>query len=96
MVYLYVITLPAVIASVSTSSTSCNDGSDTCFSTSSFKFIKQGLANVSNQLDVLLLYGYPTKIFRILNQNNLIKKINRIKIKEFIQLCQCYGIYLIQ
>ena len=95
MVYLYVITLLAVIAYVSASTTSGNDSSDTCFSTSSFKFIKQGLANISNQLDVLSLYGYPTKNFLILNQNNLIKKINRVKIKEFIQLCQCYGIYLL-
>ena len=50
MVYFYVITLLAVIASVSASSTSGNDGSDTCLSTSSLKFIEQALANITNQL----------------------------------------------
>ena len=50
MVYFYTITLLAVIASVSASSTSDNDGSDTCLSTSSLKFIEQALANISNQL----------------------------------------------
>ena len=85
----------AVIAYVFTSTISGNDSSDTCFSTSSFKFIKESLGNISNQLDMLLLYGYPTKFFCILNQNNLIKKINRVKINEFILLCQCYWIYLV-
>ena len=47
MVYLYVITLLAVITSVTASS---NDGSDTCLSTSSLKFIEQALANISNRL----------------------------------------------
>ena len=50
MVYFYAITLLAVIASVSASTTSGNDGSDTCPSTSSLKFIEQALANISNQL----------------------------------------------
>ena len=50
MVYFYVITLLAVIASVSASSTSGNDSSNTCLSTSSLKFIEQALANISNQL----------------------------------------------
>ena len=50
MTYLYVITLLAVIASVSASSNNGNDGSDTCISTSSFKFIEQALANISKQL----------------------------------------------
>ena len=48
--YLYAITLLAVIACVSASSTSGNDGSDTCLSTSPLKFIEQALANISNQL----------------------------------------------
>ena len=50
MVYFYAVTLLAVIASVSASSTSGNDGSDTCLSTSSLNFIEQALANISNQL----------------------------------------------
>ena len=50
MVYFYAVTLLAVIASVSASCTSGNDGSDTCLSTSSLKFIEQALANISNQL----------------------------------------------
>ena len=50
MVYFYAVTLLAVIASVSASSTSRNDGSDTCLSTSSIKFIEQALANISKQL----------------------------------------------
>ena len=50
MVYFYVITLLAVIAGVSASSNNNNDGSDTCISTSSFKYIEQVLANISNQL----------------------------------------------
>ena len=50
MVYFYVITLLAVIGSISASTTSGNDGSDTCLSTSSLKFIEQALANISNQL----------------------------------------------
>ena len=50
MVYFYAVTLLAVIAGVSASTTSGNDGSDTCLSTSSLKFIEQALANISNQL----------------------------------------------
>ena len=50
MVYFYVITFLAVIASVSASSNSGNDVSNTCLSTSSFKFIEQALANISKQL----------------------------------------------
>ena len=50
MVFFYAVTLLSVIASVSASSTSGNDGSDTCLSTSSLKFIKQVLANISNRL----------------------------------------------
>ena len=51
MVYFYTITLVAVIASVAfTPSVSGKDGSDTCLSTSSLKFIEQALANISNQL----------------------------------------------
>ena len=51
MVCFYTITLVVVIASVAfTGSVSGNDGSDTCLSTSSLKFIKQALANISNQL----------------------------------------------
>ena len=50
MVYFYAITFLAVIASVSASSHSDNDGSNTCLSTSSFKFIEQALANISKQL----------------------------------------------
>ena len=50
MTFFYVITLLTVIASISASSTSDNDGSDTCLSTSSLKFIEQALANISNQL----------------------------------------------
>ena len=50
MVYFYSVTLLAVIASVSASTTNGNDGSDTCLSTSSLKFIEQALANISNQL----------------------------------------------
>ena len=50
MVYFYAVTLLAVIASVSASSHRGNDGSDTCPSTSSLKFIEQALANISNQL----------------------------------------------
>ena len=46
----YAINLLAVIASISANSTSGNDGSDTCLSTSSLKFIEQALANISNQL----------------------------------------------
>ena len=50
MVYFYAVTLLAVIASVSASSHSDNDGSDACLSTSSLKFIEQALANISKQL----------------------------------------------
>ena len=50
MTYFYVITLLGVNASVSGSSTDNYGGSDTCLSTSSFKYIKQALANISNQL----------------------------------------------
>ena len=50
MVYFYAVTLLAVIASVSASSHKGNDGSDTCPTTSSLKFIEQALANISNQL----------------------------------------------
>ena len=50
MLYFYTITLLAVIASVSTSPTSSNDGSDTCLSTSSLEFVEQALANISKQL----------------------------------------------
>ena len=50
MVYFYAVTFLAVITSVSASSNSGNDGSDTCLSTSSLKFIEQSLVNISNQL----------------------------------------------
>ena len=50
MVYFYVITLLAVITSVSASSNSGNDGSDICLYTTSLKFIEQALANISKQL----------------------------------------------
>ena len=48
--YLYAITLLDVIACVSASTNSSNDGSDTCLSTSSLKFIEQALVNISNRL----------------------------------------------
>ena len=50
MTCFYVITLLGVIASISGSSTNSNGTSDTCHSTSSFKYIEQALANISNQL----------------------------------------------
>ena len=50
MVYFYAVTLLVVVASVSASTTSGNDGSDTCLSTTSFKFIEQALVNISNRL----------------------------------------------
>ena len=50
MACFYAVILLAVIAGVSVSSTSGNDGSDTRLSTSSLKFIEQSLANISKQL----------------------------------------------
>ena len=50
MTCFYAVTLLAVIACVSASSTSGNDGSDTCLSTSSLEFIEQALANISIRL----------------------------------------------